>query len=93
MYGRVHAARCKGQIRASEAVLEIERRAFSQWRTSWLSREGVMAVLTSIPAGLSALGWMLLRTLEAAAEHRRLAHGHRHARHGMAHRNDLEPVQ
>jgi DMSO reductase anchor subunit len=25
-------------------------RAFSQWRTSWLSREGVMAVLTFVPA-------------------------------------------
>ncbi len=25
-------------------------RAFSQWRTSWLSREGVMAVLTYLPA-------------------------------------------
>ena len=26
-------------------------RAFSQWRTSWLSREGVLAVATFIPAG------------------------------------------
>lgn len=25
-------------------------RAFSQWRTSWLSREGIAAVLTSVPA-------------------------------------------
>ena len=33
-------------------------RAFSQWRTSWLSREGVIAVLTYIPAGLFALGWV-----------------------------------
>lgn len=30
-------------------------RAFSQWRTSWLSREGVLAVLTYGPALL--LGW------------------------------------
>jgi DMSO reductase anchor subunit len=30
-------------------------RAFSQWRSSWLSREGVLAVLTYIPAGLLAL--------------------------------------
>ncbi len=29
-------------------------RAFSQWRTSWLSREGVMAVLTFIPLTLLA---------------------------------------
>jgi len=33
-------------------------RAFSQWRTSWLSREGVAAVLTYIPAGLFGLGWV-----------------------------------
>lgn len=32
-------------------------RAFSQWRTSWLSREGVMAVLTYVPAGLLWLFW------------------------------------
>lgn len=31
-------------------------RAFSQWRTSWLSREGVMAILTYLPAtSLAAL--------------------------------------
>lgn len=33
-------------------------RAFSQWRTSWLSREGVMAVLTYLPA-LALLAWLL----------------------------------
>lgn len=33
-------------------------RAFSQWETSWLSREGVLAVATYIPAGLLALGWI-----------------------------------
>jgi DMSO reductase anchor subunit len=33
-------------------------RAFSQWRSSWLSREGVLAVFTYIPAGLTALGWV-----------------------------------
>ncbi|MFX8652952.1 DmsC/YnfH family molybdoenzyme membrane anchor subunit, partial [Acinetobacter baumannii] len=31
-------------------------RAFSQWRTSWLSREGVFAVATYIPAGVLAIG-------------------------------------
>jgi len=35
-------------------------RAFSQWRTSWLSREGVMAVATYGPAGLLAIGWVFL---------------------------------
>src|SRR5690606_16134030 len=33
-------------------------RAFSQWRTSWLSREGVMAIATLVPA--LAVGALLL---------------------------------
>ncbi len=33
-------------------------RALSQWRSSWLSREGVMAVLTFIPMGLFAISWV-----------------------------------
>ncbi|ANT49851.1 dimethyl sulfoxide reductase anchor subunit family protein [Mesorhizobium amorphae] len=33
-------------------------RAFSQWRSSWLSREGVSSVLTFIPAGLFGIGWL-----------------------------------
>jgi DMSO reductase anchor subunit len=39
-------------------------RAFSQWRTSWLSREGVMAVATYVPAGLLAIGWVSLETVQ-----------------------------
>lgn len=35
-------------------------RAFSQWRSSWLSREGVVAVATYVPAGIYAAGWVLL---------------------------------
>ena len=35
-------------------------RAFSQWKTSWLSREGVLAVVTFVPAGLFAIGWVVL---------------------------------
>ena len=35
-------------------------RAFSEWRTSWLSREGIAAVVTYVPAGLTALGWVVL---------------------------------
>ncbi|MEM7193133.1 MAG: DmsC/YnfH family molybdoenzyme membrane anchor subunit, partial [Pseudomonadota bacterium] len=31
--------------------------AFSQWRSSWLSREGVIAILTYAPAVLLALFW------------------------------------
>jgi sulfite dehydrogenase (quinone) subunit SoeC len=38
-------------------------RAFSQWRTSWLSREGVMAVATYVPAGILALGWVFGETV------------------------------
>jgi sulfite dehydrogenase (quinone) subunit SoeC len=35
-------------------------RAFSQWRTSWLSREGVFAVATFIPVALLGFGWVFL---------------------------------
>lgn len=35
-------------------------RAFSQWRTSWLSREGVCAVATFVPAVLLGFGWVVL---------------------------------
>jgi len=34
-------------------------RAFSQWRSSWLSREGVAAVATYVPIGLLGLDWLL----------------------------------
>ena len=33
-------------------------RAMSQWRSSWLSREGLAAIATYLPAGLFALGWL-----------------------------------
>jgi len=33
-------------------------RGLSQWRTSWLSREGVAAVITYLPAALLGLGWV-----------------------------------
>ncbi len=35
-------------------------RALSQWRSSWLSREGVLAILSFGPTGLYALAWVLL---------------------------------
>ncbi|NKB49466.1 MAG: dimethyl sulfoxide reductase anchor subunit [Alphaproteobacteria bacterium] len=35
-------------------------RGLTQWRSSWLSREGVVAVATYIPAGLAAIGWVFL---------------------------------
>jgi DMSO reductase anchor subunit len=34
-------------------------RALSQWRSSWLSREGVMALITFVPALAFAYGWIL----------------------------------
>jgi sulfite dehydrogenase (quinone) subunit SoeC len=33
-------------------------RAFSQWRSSWLSREGVLAVLTFLPTIIFGIGWV-----------------------------------
>ena len=35
-------------------------RAISQWRSSWLSREGAMALITYVPALIFAAGWVLL---------------------------------
>lgn len=37
-------------------------RAVSQWKSSWLAREGVMALFTFVPAGLFAIGWVFLET-------------------------------
>ena len=33
-------------------------RAMSQWRSSWLSREGVLAIVTLLVFALYALGWL-----------------------------------
>src|SRR5438445_12290555 len=33
-------------------------RAFSQWRSSWLSREGVMSMATFVPAAVFGIGWI-----------------------------------
>ncbi len=33
-------------------------RAFSQWRSSWLSREGVLSVATAIAATIFGVGWV-----------------------------------
>ena len=37
-------------------------RAFSQWRSSWLSREGVFSVLTFLPAAVFGIGWVIFDT-------------------------------
>lgn len=39
-------------------------RAFSQWRTSWLSREAVAAAATFPPMAAFAFGWVLLGRLD-----------------------------
>jgi sulfite dehydrogenase (quinone) subunit SoeC len=39
-------------------------RALSQWRSSWLSREGVFSVLTFIPAAAFGAGWVFFGTTE-----------------------------
>lgn len=38
--------------------------ALTQWRSSWLAREGVAALATYVVAGPFALGWLLLHRLE-----------------------------
>ncbi len=50
-----------GGLLASTAHLghpERAWRAFSQWRSSWLSREGVMSVVTYVPALLFGALWL-----------------------------------
>ncbi|MEM8949281.1 MAG: DmsC/YnfH family molybdoenzyme membrane anchor subunit [Pseudomonadota bacterium] len=34
-------------------------RAITQWRSSWLSREGLLAIVTYIPAVIFAYGWVI----------------------------------
>ena len=46
-------------------------RAFSQWRSSWLSREGVAAVVTYLPAAI--LGWVWVFDAAPASAAGRLA--------------------
>ncbi|MGE5505944.1 MAG: dimethyl sulfoxide reductase anchor subunit family protein [Actinomycetota bacterium] len=42
-------------------------RAISQWRSSWLAREGVAALLTYLPALAFAIAWVLLGDTGVAA--------------------------
>ncbi|HWG78698.1 MAG TPA: DmsC/YnfH family molybdoenzyme membrane anchor subunit [Stellaceae bacterium] len=41
-------------------------RALGQWRSSWLSREGVAALATYLPAAVFAIGWVFLGTTGGA---------------------------
>ena len=52
---------CGGLLSSTFHLGRPERawRAFSQWRSSWLSREGVMALVTFVPMLLLAAQWLL----------------------------------
>lgn len=41
-------------------------RAVSQWKSSWLSREGVMAIISYFPALLYAYAWIILERIDGA---------------------------
>lgn len=67
MFGLVALALALGAITAGlvSSLFHLGQRqrawrAFSQWRSSWLSREGVAAVATFLPAGLFGIGWVFL---------------------------------
>jgi sulfite dehydrogenase (quinone) subunit SoeC len=59
-FGLGLAAISAGLLASSFHLGHPERawRAFSQWRSSWLSREGVMSVLTFAPALAFTYGWV-----------------------------------
>ncbi|MGE0573232.1 MAG: dimethyl sulfoxide reductase anchor subunit family protein [Reyranella sp.] len=74
MFGLVALALALGAITAGlvSSVFHLGQhqrawRAFSQWRSSWLSREGVAAVATYLPAGLFGIGWVFLGVVVKAA--------------------------
>jgi DMSO reductase anchor subunit len=41
-------------------------RAFSQWRSSWLSREGVASVVTYLPTAIFGIGWVIFGRIDGA---------------------------
>ncbi len=55
-----------GLLSSTRHLTHPERawRAFSQWRSSWLSREAVAVALTFIPAGIFALAWLAFVRLD-----------------------------
>jgi sulfite dehydrogenase (quinone) subunit SoeC len=57
---------CIGLLSSTFHLGRPERawRAFSQWRTSWLSREGVAAMATFVPAVALGIGWGLFGTYD-----------------------------
>ncbi len=65
-FGLAFALVTAGLIASTAHLGRPERawRAFSQWRTSWLSREGVMALATYVPSALLGLGWVFLESAD-----------------------------
>jgi sulfite dehydrogenase (quinone) subunit SoeC len=62
-FGLAFAAVTGGLLASTFHLGHPERawRAFSQWRSSWLSREGVLSVAAYLPALVFAAGWVLLK--------------------------------
>ena len=78
-----------GLVGLSSGRPERAWRAFSQWRSSWLSREGVLSVATAIPARIFGIGWVFFG---AAAGFFGLSGSwppRRAGRHHRLHRHDL----
>jgi len=59
-----------GLLSASLHLGRPERawRALSQWRSSWLSREGVLAILAYIPMAVFAFQWLILGQFDAVTQ-------------------------
>ncbi len=63
-FGLAFAAITAGLLASTLHLGRPERawRALSQWRSSWLSREGIASLVTYVPALLFAVGWIALGT-------------------------------
>jgi len=66
-FGIGFAAVTAGLISSTFHLGHPERawRAFSQWRSSWLSREGVLSLATFVPSGLLAICWVFFAQVPA----------------------------
>lgn len=67
-FGTAYALVTAGLLSSTFHLGHPERawRALTQWRSSWLSREGIMAILTYVPTGIHAIGWVLLERNDGA---------------------------
>ena len=68
-------------------------RAFSQWRSSWLSREGVLSVATFVPAAIFAIGWMFFGATSGFIGLCGIARRGARGRHDLLHRHDLRVAE